>query len=303
MNANNPELNPSTNPDTSNTWDQLCDEAQKSISWDQLANPTPETTLPDLPTTSTNETCNYYLRLIERQGDMNNVKNFLESAINRNYHSFSSKDELNSYSKTYSDQLASSLNYEDTAALKHYTGLNSEIINQVSRGYWNYDILGPQTPEKVNDAEQMIEQISHTISQSPNSEINLTSYRGTNLNNFREYDIHSISDLNSLKNQFFLETGFTSTSLSPANSFAKNKPKNSIHGNHNIEIEYLIPEETRETIGPLDDRFSHYPEEYELLIDKDSLSYISNVEISPDASSAKLQMILIPRQVYDPATR
>jgi len=262
-------------------------------------------TLPNLPTTSPNRTCNFYLHEITREGRMNDVKSFLESTLSREPHRFTpeTEPELDQFCEAYSSQTLSALSNEDVSALKNYSGLGSEAINQIARGYWNYDILGPQTPDKVATVEDTTKHIRHAINSAPQIPSSLVTYRGTNLDNFRGYDITTIDDLSSLNGQFFLESGFTSTSLSPTSSFTQNKPKNSLHGSHNIEIEYIIPQENHETIGLLSENLSYYPDERELLIDKNSLSYISNVEISPDETSAKLQMILIPRQIYDPATR
>lgn len=263
-----------------------------------------ETSAPtiNIPTKSPNRTCNFYLREIERQGRMTDVESFLNSALHRDYHEPASPAELSTFATEYADLIDPCLNPEDKAALKRYSGYNYRLINQVSRGQWDYDILGQQTPEKVANAEEDIANIRHAIQAAPTPGIDLITHRGTNLDSFSSYGINSLNDLANLKNNLFLETGFTSTSLSSNHSFInRNDFDDPLRKSCNIAIEYHIPAEANEVIGLLSSDTA-YDNQYEILIDRDSLSYISSVEISPDQTSAKLQMTLIPRQIYDPAT-
>lgn len=286
-----PEATPShANINTPNPWDEL-----QSI---------PYYPIPELPTSSPNRTCNFYLREINRLGCMNNVRDFLSSTISRNPRTFSSSNstELDQFCQNYTNRLEEVLDPASQSALKDYSGFNYKTINQVSRGQWNYDLLGAQTPEKLTHAQNTISQIRQAIAVAPPLEADLITYRGTNLDSFQGYNISSLSDLRQLQGQFFLETGFTSTSLSPDGSFANRDFDDPLRPPCNISIEYLIPKENHEVIGLLSHATSYNPEQHEILIDQDSLSYISNVEISPDQSGAKLQMTLIPREIYDPAT-
>ena len=174
-------------------------------------------------------------------------------------------------------------------------------MNQVSRGHWNYEILGKQTPQALAHAQELNEKLHQTILAAPSPDINFVTYRGTDLNTFRGYDVNSVSDLKNLENQFFLEAGFCSTSLLRDKSFTNDNYDAAIYQNHNVEIKYLIPKNSHECIGLLTPDLSQYPDENEFLINSDSLSYISKVELSPDQSSAQLEMVLIPRSIYDPA--
>lgn len=315
-----PESLPSANSDTPSTWDNLKQEVPFIDDTDHINTPDntnntanfapnntelPQVTLPDLPTKSPDRTCNFYLRLIESQGDMDKVKAFLESALSREYHDFTSDStaELDDFCDTYSAELSAALTPEDQAALKRYSGFDYKVINQVARGQWNYDLLGAKTPEKAASAEAAISQIDHAISIAPAIDADLITHRGTNLDGFQRYGVHSLAELANLENQFFLETSFTSTSLTSDKSFADREFDDPLRRTCDIAVEYLLPAENRETIGLLSHETSYNPEQNEIVIDKGSLSYISNVEINPDQSSAKLQMVLIPRQVYDPATR
>ncbi len=234
---------------------------------------------------------------------MKDIKSFLDSTLERQPHKFTSESDLDQFCSAYADELDSTLSPEDRAALKNYSGLGYKAINQVARGQWNYDLLGAQTPEKLSSAEQTIDRISHAISSAPAIGADLITHRGTNLDSFQTYGISSLADLTNLKNQFFLETGFTSTSLAPDKSFTDREFDDPLRRTCDIAVEYLIPAENRETIGLLSGDTSYNAEQRELLIDKSSLSYIQDVEISPNQANAKLKMVLIPRQIYDPATR
>lgn len=287
----------STKPSpNSSAWDNLRDAVPFA------GNATPED-IPDFPTRSSDRTCNFYLREIARQDLMKDIKSFLDSTLERQPHKFTSESDLDQFCSAYADELDSTLSPEDRAALKNYSGLGYKAINQVARGQWNYDLLGAQTPEKLSSAEQSVDRISHAISSAPAIGADLITHRGTNLDSFQTYGVNSLADLTNLKNQFFLETGFTGTSLAPDKSFTDREFDDPLRRTCDIAVEYLIPAENRETIGLLSGDTSYNPEQRELLIDKDSLSYIQDVEVSPDQASAKLKMVLIPRQIYDPATR
>lgn len=255
----------------------------------------------DLPTTSPNSTCAFYLRSIERAGRMGDVKNFLLDTADRDFHDFQDPLDLDAFSDAYSEFIDPALIYEDKTALKNYTGYNYRLINSVARDQWNYDLLGPQTPEALQTARKDIEAINQAIAATPPPEVDLLTHRGTNLDSFLGYDIHSLSDLKSLEGQFFLEEGFTSSSLSPDQSFTQKDLDDPLRRPCDIEITCRIPKESREVIGLLSDELSYNPEQYEVVISTGSLFYVSSAEVSPDAKTAQLEMTLIPRHLYDPA--
>lgn len=267
----------------------------------QDPNQTPKQAIPDLPTTSPNPDYRFYLREIERLGRTTDVKNFLLDTADRDFHVFEDPIDLDAFSEAYSEFSEPFLSPEDKSALKRYTGFNYKLINQVSRGIWSYDHLGVKTPEKVAEAEQTISAISQAIDHIPSPGVDLIAYRGTNIDSFRNYGISSLSDLASLEGQFFLEAGFTSTSLSPNHSFAGKEFDDPLRRSCDINITCRIPKEARETVGLLSAETAYNPSQHELLIDKGSLFFISATEISPDRSSAHLEMTLIPRDLYDPA--
>lgn len=261
----------------------------------------PETTAPsaDLPTTSPDRTCGFYLREIERLGRMGDVKEFLLDTADRDFHEFSDPIDLDAFGAAYAEFIDPSLTEADKTTFKNYTGFNYKLINQVSRGIWDYDTLGRKTPELAAEAEQSIEALSAAIARVPSPGVDLVAHRGTNLDSFRSYGINSLADLANLEGQFYLETGFMSTSLSPDHSFADRDFDDPLRRACDISIVCRVPKEARETVALLTSDTSYNPEQSELLIDKDSLFYISSAEVSDDQKKATLEMTLIPRDLYD----
>lgn len=257
--------------------------------------------IPDLPTTNPDHTCAFYLREIDRLGRMPDVKNFLMDTADRDFHEFTDPVDLDAFGDAYAEFIDPFLTPDDKSALKRYSGFDYKVINQVARGIWSYDLLGRKTPEAVASAERSIANLSAAIERAPSPGVDLISYRGTNLDSFQAYGINSLSDLKSLEGQFFLETGFTSTSLSPDHSFADKDFDDPLRRPCNISITCRIPKEARETIALTSHEVAYNPEQSELLIDKDSLFYISSADLSPDRSSARLEMTLLPRDLYDQA--
>lgn len=246
---------------------------------------------PSLPTTSPNRRCNLLLRFIEKDGHMDDIQKFLEQTSSREYN--------DNFPEDYTAAVDSSLNPTEKAALKYYSGYNYNLINQVARGQWDYDSLGTKTPEKLAQAESTIEQIDQAIHASPAPDIDFTTYRGTNLDSFLGYNINSIDDLANLEGQFFLETGFCSTSLSPKTSFFDRDFDNPLRKPCNIQIKYSIPKEYNNGIGLFTKDLSYNPEQEEFLIGRHSLSYITDVSISPDHAHATIETTLIPDKVYN----
>lgn len=105
--AINPETTPPyNNINEPNPWDQL-----QSVAYNPI---------PELPTSSPNRTCNFYLREINRLGRMNDVRTFLGSTIDRSPRTFSSDNptELNQFCQDYSNRLKDTLDLANQSALK-----------------------------------------------------------------------------------------------------------------------------------------------------------------------------------------
>lgn len=285
----NPEYHPSSTKPNPDTWNRLTEVPFAG-----------ETENPPIPTTSPDKTCNQYLRAIDKFNHrMEAVQDFIKDAAARNYDSFDSESLFSEFGTKYSTKLDATLDAQTKSELKNYSGYNYRPINQVARGQWDYETSGECTPEKLAAAQQTIELISHSIASSPTINLDFTTYRGTNLDGFHGYNISSISDLNNLKGQFFLEQGFTSTSFSPDKSFAGREFDDPLRQQCNINITYRIPKESHDGIGLLSDETSYSPEQQEYLINHNSLSYISKVSTDTDNNTANLEMILIPKEIYD----
>lgn len=306
--SNTPELTSSTSKNTVTEWDTL----GKEVPFPGATSPNPsldpnqeseQTSAPvELPTSSPNHTCNFYIREIKNSGRAPAVAEFLRDALAKDYQEFSANTpEYDQFTNSYAELLDSTLDYPTKSAIHEYSGNGYKAMNQVARGFWDYEVLGKKTPEAFAHAQALNEKLHSTILSAPSPDIDFVTYRGTDLNTFRGYNANSISELKNLQNQFFLETGFCSTSLLQNQSFTNTNFDADMHKNHNIEIKYLIPKDSQECIGLLTHDLSQYPDENEFLINQDSLSYISKVEVAPDQSSAKLEMTLIPRHIYDPA--
>lgn len=253
----------------------------------------------ELPTTSPNSTCRSILRYIKFGKHMDDVKAFVESSQAKSYDEFPSVKNFIESNPDYVDGLKKSLTLEKQSALKRYTGFDYKLINQVARGHWDYDTLGRETPEKVASANHAIEQIEEAISTAPTPTTDFITYRGTNLDTFNGYNVNNLSDLKNLNHQFFLETGFTSTSLNPDTSFNNRNFDDPLRKACNIEIKYLIPKGYPSGICLAFNGLSWNPEQNEFLLNHYSLSYISDVKVDTTNNHASLEMTLIPSIIYD----
>lgn len=297
-----PENHFSSSETSSTPWDDLqnikfSDEQPKNPNLDSNVK-TPEK-LPII-TTSPNRTCNWYLREIENLGHMENLKSFITDATSRTYEDLSSPQELNNFCTAYNSKISPFLTHEAKSTIKHYSGLGYKAINQVARGFWDYEILGRQTPEKLAQTQQDIKNLSQIIASLPPLDINLATYRGTNLDAFQSYQIQNLSELKNLEHSFFLETGFTSTSLSRDSNFTNRQFDNPLRKPCDIEIKYLLASENDNCVDLFSDDLSYSKNQHEILLNRDSLSYISKVQIDQNRHRAFLEMLLLPTHVYDP---
>lgn len=254
----------------------------------------------DLPTTSPDFACRFYLREIERTDKLPVLREYLKDASSREYQAFESPAEVEQATESYREALSEVLTPEDKAAFKHYTGYEYKYINQVQRGFWDYETLGRKTPEKEAAAKSAADAIDTAISKTPPVGFNFHAYRGTNLDTFRNYKVETMQDLADLEGQFFLESGFTSTSMQQETSFANRDFDDPLRKAANIEIRYFIPAESRDGVALLDDDLTYAPGQQEFLLNRSSLSYISKVQLSEKNDAARLDMILIPENIYEP---
>ena len=255
--------------------------------------------LDHLPTTSPDTNCSFYLRELVHTNKMGEVKDFLIDTTSREFHEFTDPIDLDAFSTAYGELLDQTLSAEDAHALLRYTGFDYRAINQVARGIWEYDTIGKRTPEREAEIRQAITAINTVIFDAPSPGVDFIAHRGTNLDGFRDYKISSLDELKNLEGQFYLERGFTSTSLSPNHSFAHREFDDPLRKPCDISITYHIPREAEETVGLLSSKVAYNPKQYELLIDQYALFYVSNADVTDDQTSAHLEMTLIPRSLYD----
>ncbi len=253
-----------------------------------------------ISTTSPDRTCRFYLKEIERQGNMEGVRNFLEGAMGRDYLSFREPEELAEFAGGYVDELRESLDPEEKSALKRYSGIGYQAINQVARGQWSYELLGLQTPERVESVEETIKGMDRAMATAPELGQDVMTYRGTTRETFLGYGIDTLGDLAKLEGQFFLEKGFCSTSLIRERDFTNAATEDGAPARCNVEIVYRIPKEYHECVGLLSEDLAYHSEECEFLVNRNSLSYVAKAEVDEAQNQAKLEMVLIPREVYDP---
>ena len=190
------------------------------------------------------------------------------------------------------------LSWQDAENLKSYTNRSYKYVNAIARGIWDYEELGPKTPDRTREYEALSEDVSQIITNSPKLPETIKTFRGTNLDQFRSYGISTVEQLQNLQGQLFYEAGFTSTSLDEAGSFYGKSNAGFYRKDCNIEIEYRIPSGCNAGIPLADDALSFYAkDEAEFLIDKDSIFKILSVETQE--GKAHIKMALLPKKLWN----
>ncbi len=270
------------------------ESAKRKTPWDDI-----ESQKWEPPTTSPDMACGIYLREIKRRGKMEDIANFLDDVWLRKYENFETPEELQEATKDYQEAVSQSLNEEDKNQLQYYTSWTHRYINQVMRGYWSYEYLGPRTPEREDDARETARKMDAAIEKAPAIGADIETYRGTTIDNFRGYNIETLADLKSLRGQFYLETGFTSSSMVQSESFAAKTKENPDLPQCNVEITYCVPKESDEGIALLSDDLSFKTNECEYLMRSGTLFYVISSEVDEEQNTAKMIMVVIPRDLYD----
>ena len=140
---------------------------------------------------------------------------------------------------------SSQIDDDKLQSIRNYTGLEFKQINAILRNNWNYEINGKLTEEKETDYRREISVIDDIITNFPKNTNAFVTYRGTNINEFKKYQIQTVEELKLLKGKYLYEEGYTSTSLDEESSyFNKN-----IYGELlNIETRYIIPPASQDGI-------------------------------------------------------
>lgn len=220
---------------------------------------------------------------------------YVNDLLNKEYMTFNSEDEIKS---TFNNTAINKLSEEEKLNVRAYTGYAFRRINSLLRGVWNYELNGALTDEIKQDAKSKEEYIKKAINKVDVLPFGMKAYRGVSLSNFRDYGITKLEDLPLLKNQFLFERGFTSTSLIKKENYAN---KTLEWGEQaNIEIEYLIPENSEDAILLNDYSLSFNPNVCEYLINAGSLFKVMNVEVNNENNTAKMFVALIPQKIWDP---
>ena len=260
-------------------------------------NPWADFSIRELPKTSTNKECAFFLREIERSGKTEKVAHFIDEKLATEAKQYDSVESFYESNPGYEDELDQTLSLFQKETFKNYSGYNFAWINSVARGFWDYEKMGEETPEKRAEVEKTIRDISEAIPYAPSPKEDFMTFRGTNLDAFRSYGVEKLSDLEKLKEQFYLDRGFASSALVRENSFVDKDEKSFWIDSSNVEIRYHIPSGSNDCIALFDDSLSYSPGQTEVLMNRWALNYVSDVKINDDR--AVVDMLLIPHDLYD----
>lgn len=234
-----------------------------------------------------NKVTDLVLKIISEE-DKLNIEEYLNEIIKEPIEDILDVNLFNNYIKKFSEGLSN----DDLITLRHYTGYDYKNINNYLRRTWNYEDNGKYSEEIGEKYTNISLEISDLIKRFPSPDFNFYTYRGVNLNAFKQYNINSLEELVNMNNKYMYEQGFTSTSLKEDSSYFKEK-------DCDIEIRYLIPKDSRDGISLINDNLSYSTNQNEYLLDKGSLSKITQVEIDKENNKAYLNAILIPKHLYD----
>ena len=168
----------------------------------------------------------------------------------------------------------------------------------MARGIWNYDKLGRKTPELEEEIRDSTRKIISGIEKAPPAQKDFVTFRGTSLSGFRSYGVNNLADLQKMQGQFMLEQGFTSTAIAHERNFAERGVQSLWISNSNVEMRFHIPAGAKDFLALTSGDLSYSPEQTEVLINRNALSYISNVTFDKE-NHAVVDAILIPRSIYE----
>lgn len=257
-------------------------------------------TLTELPRESADVMTGFYLRELERSGKAGEVLDFINDKLGGEAKRYDSAEEFAADNPDYFEQVSENVSSEQKAALRDYSSYNFAWINTVERGYWDYEKLGKQTPEKMAEIEATSRNIDRAICAAPAPKEDIETVRGTDLSGFAQFGVHSIAELQNMQGQMMVECGFTSTALKKEKSFVGHEGTLWI-GSNNVEMHYHLPAGYKTSIAMLNGELSYSPGQTEVLINRGMMSYVKNVEISEDGKNATMDVIVIPFELYDPA--
>ena len=179
---------------------------------------------------------------------------------------------------------------KDADAFLNYSGYNFRHINNAARGRWNYEENGNLDKRSF---EEIGNRMKSVIDNNQYSIGNTKLFRGVTVDYFRDYGIHSLDDMDSLRGQMLLDKGFVSTSLVEDRCFYK--MDNELGLNYNVKIEYLVPEEF--TDGICLSSLTYSPGQCEYLINAWNMAKV--VDVVHDGDGVIVKACLVPKKVYD----
>ncbi len=225
----------------------------------------------------------------------NNINDYVYDVCSRDFVVMNSIEQVKEIFGTSTDKFLNNLSEEELLNLRSYTGYNFKNINAVLRNNWNYEVNGALTSDKFNTYKELSDSVSNLLDRFSSPSINFMSFRGTTLDSFSNYGITNISELETLKDKYIYEQGFTSTSILEQSSYFN---KTLDDGRYcNIGIKYLIPAENSDGALLIDDNMSYSTNQNEFLLNKGSLSKVVDVKV--DNNTAILTVVLIPKKIYD----
>lgn len=242
-------------------------------------------------------TTKFLLRQLDQE-TLDSLEFYVGEMNDREFLTCSSAEEVENYFGDKVDEYIESLSSDDMASLREYTGYFFRFINNVMRGKWNYQENGELTREKQSRYLESGQSVKRLIHKFPKLNTNFKTYRGVSLRAFQDYGITQLEDLVHMQGKYLYEKGFSSTSVVRSHSFFEQKQDWAEHCN--IEIEFLIPEESRDGALLLNDNLSYSEGQLEYVLNSDSLFKITSVKVDPENNRAYLMAVLIPKILWDP---
>lgn len=233
----------------------------------------------------------FAMRSIE---DKEPLENYVLKKTEENYIEFTNYQDILNFFSTSIAMLHQNESYDNIMNMRYFSERQYERINSILRRTWNYEKLGKLTKEEQEELKILAQKMKETIKKAEKLPQNIKTWRGTSLQSFERFGIKELKDLQELERQYFFDPAFISSSLIRENSFFNKS--SSIHEAYNIEISYLIPEESKEGIFLSN---SAYEKETEYLIAKESLFKILKVSINNEEKVAQLKMLLIPEHIWN----
>lgn len=263
-------------------------------------NPWENFSMRELSMESENWACNFFLEDIKRTGKTEKIAHFIDEKLAITPKQYTSADEFLEDNPGYVQDIWQHLTSPQRDAIKQYTGIDPNsgfsAVNCVARGFWDFERLGPKE-ERESKITKQINLIAGAIPLVPPAKQDYIVFRGDNLDGFKSFGVFNLQDLQKMKGQFYLDEGFHSTALLQEKSFATDKTSTLWIGESNIEVEIQIPKDSRDSIALLTEDLSYSPELTEVLLNRRTLCYISEVEVL--GQEAKMKMLVIPRDLYD----